>query len=39
MSLKSLFRKKTVADIMQQVADRENSDGHAALGKHLGIRD
>lgn len=39
MSLKSLFRKKTVADIMQQVADRENSDGHVALGKHLGVRD
>ncbi len=39
MSFKSLFRKKSVADILKQVADRENSEGHAALGKHLGVRD
>ncbi|MFN5416560.1 MAG: amino acid permease [Flavobacteriia bacterium] len=39
MSFKSLFRKKSVKDIMQQVADRESADGHVGLGKHLGVRD
>ena len=38
MALKGLFRKKTVYDIMKQVEQNE-SDGHAALGKHLTARD
>jgi APA family basic amino acid/polyamine antiporter len=38
MALKGLFRKKTVHDIMKQVEQNE-SDGHAALGKHLTARD
>lgn len=38
MALKGLFRKKTVQDIMKQVEQNE-SDGHAALGKHLTARD
>lgn len=39
MARHSLFRKKSVPDILRQVADSENSDGHASLGKHLGVRD
>jgi len=39
MSLKELFRKKTVADILDQVAKREATEGHVSLGKHLGVRD
>jgi basic amino acid/polyamine antiporter, APA family len=38
MALKGLFRKKTIHDIMKQVEQNE-SDGHAALGKHLTARD
>lgn len=34
----SLFRKKTVQDILKQVQDNE-ADGHSALGKHLTARD
>ena len=36
MSLKELFRKKTVTDILDQVAKREATEGHVSLGKHLG---
>ena len=39
MSFKELFRKKSVADILDQVAKREASDGYVSLGKHLGVRD
>ncbi|MES2588174.1 MAG: amino acid permease [Bacteroidota bacterium] len=39
MSFKSLFRKKSVSDILKQVSDRENQEGHVALGRHLGVRD
>lgn len=39
MAFKSLFRKKSVPDILKQVADRESQEGHASLGKHLGVRD
>jgi amino acid transporter len=38
MSLNSLFRKKTVVDILKQVEQNE-ADGHGSLGKHLGVRD
>jgi len=38
MSFSSLFRKKTVSDILKQVA-KNDADGHNALGKHLTVRD
>ena len=38
MALKGLFRKKTVQDILKQV-EKNNTDGHDALGKHLTARD
>lgn len=38
MSFNSLFRKKTVHDILQQV-EKNNADGHDSLGRHLGVRD
>lgn len=38
MAFSGLFRKKTVQDILKQVAKKE-SDGHNALGKHLTARD
>ena len=38
MNFSSLFRKKTVEDILKQVAKNE-ADGHASLGKHLKTRD
>jgi basic amino acid/polyamine antiporter, APA family len=38
MSFFNLFRKKTVEDILKQVAKNE-ADGHNALGKHLKTRD
>ncbi len=38
MASSSLFRKKTVQDILNQVAKNE-ADGHEALGKHLRTRD
>ncbi|QZK90435.1 amino acid permease [Flavobacterium sp. CHNK8] len=38
MALKGLFRKKTVQDILNQV-EKNNADGHNALGKHLTARD
>ncbi len=38
MNLSKLFRKKTVASILKQVAKNE-ADGHQALGKHLTARD
>lgn len=38
MNFSNLFRKKTVQDILKQVAKNE-ADGHAALGKHLTARD
>jgi basic amino acid/polyamine antiporter, APA family len=38
MSFSNLFRKKTVEDILKQVAKNE-ADGHNALGKHLKTRD
>ncbi len=37
MTFKSLFRKKSVHDILLQV-EKNNGDGHS-LGKHLGVRD
>jgi basic amino acid/polyamine antiporter, APA family len=38
MALKGLFRKKTVQDILKQV-EKNNLEGHEALGKHLTARD
>jgi amino acid transporter len=38
MSFSNLFRKKTVQDILNQVAKNE-ADGHNSLGKHLTARD
>lgn len=38
MSLNSLFRKKSVVDILKQVEQNE-ADGHGSLGKHLGVKD
>jgi APA family basic amino acid/polyamine antiporter len=38
MALSGLFRKKTVQDILKQVA-KNDADGHNALGKHLTTRD
>ncbi len=37
MALKSLFRKKKVEDILNQVEN--NADGHQSLGRHLSVRD
>ncbi|WP_281637962.1 amino acid permease [Flavobacterium marginilacus] len=38
MALKGLFRKKTVQDILKQV-EKNNLEGHEALGKHLTTKD
>ncbi|WP_304201420.1 amino acid permease [Flavobacterium alvei] len=38
MAFSNLFRKKTVHDILKQV-DKNESDGHHVLGKHLNARD
>ncbi|KLT68740.1 MULTISPECIES: amino acid permease [Flavobacterium] len=38
MAFSSLFRKKTVQEILKQVA-KNDADGHNALGKHLTARD
>jgi amino acid transporter len=38
MGFSNLFRKKSVQDILDQVAKNE-SDGHASLGKHLTAKD
>ncbi len=38
MSLSNLFRRKTVDDILKQVA-KNDADGHHSLGKHLTARD
>ena len=38
MNFSNLFRKKTVQDILNQVAKNE-ADGHHSLGKHLKARD
>ena len=38
MNFSNLFRKKTVQDILKQVAKNE-ADGHNSLGKHLKVRD
>jgi len=38
MALKDLFRKKTVQDILKQV-EKNNLEGHEALGKHLTTKD
>lgn len=38
MGFSNLFRKKTVQDILRQV-EKNESDGHSSLGKHLTARD
>lgn len=35
----SLFRKKSVAGILDQVSKDESGDGHHKLSRHLGVRD
>ncbi len=39
MNFDSLFRKKSVHDILKQANKSEDEGGHAPLGKHLGVRD
>ena len=39
MILKNLFRKKSVAGILQEIKNKELSDGHQSLNKTLGVRD
>ena len=39
MNFNSLFRKKSVYDILKQVEKNEAEGGHGGLGKHLGVRD
>jgi len=38
MNFKSLFRKKSVQDILKQV-EKNNAEGHNTLGRHLGVKD
>lgn len=38
MGFSNLFRKKTVQDILKQV-EKNETDGHSSLGKHLTARD
>jgi APA family basic amino acid/polyamine antiporter len=38
MNFNSLFRKKSVQNILKQV-EKNEADGHHSLGKHLGVRD
>lgn len=37
--MRSLFRRKQVADILAQMKDSSNRDGHDGLKKHLKVRD
>ena len=39
MGFNTLFRKKTVQDILHQVEQNNAGDGHGAMGRHLGVRD
>ncbi|MCE2712911.1 MAG: amino acid permease [Cryomorphaceae bacterium] len=39
MNYKSLFRKKSIHDIQQQLKEQGDADLHGSLGKHLGVRD
>ena len=39
MKLQSLFRKKSVHDILKQMKAGEASDAHGSLSKHLGVKD
>ena len=39
MNFNSLFRKKSVEQILQKVKEEEESNAHAALSKHLGVKD
>ena len=39
MNYKSLFRKKSIHDIHQQLKVQGESDMHGSLGKHLGVKD
>jgi APA family basic amino acid/polyamine antiporter len=39
MNLSSLFRKKSVAQILQKVKEEGESNSSSALSKHLGVRD
>ena len=37
--MRTLFRRKQIPDILKQIETNQLSDGHAALGKHLKVRD
>lgn len=39
MNFNSLFRKKSVEQILQKVKEEEESAAHTALSKHLGVKD
>jgi APA family basic amino acid/polyamine antiporter len=39
MSYTSLFRKKSIQDIHQQLKEQGESELHGSLGKHLGVKD
>lgn len=39
MGFNTLFRKKSVQDILRQVEKNNAGDGHGAMGRHLGVRD
>lgn len=39
MNYKSLFRKKSIHDIQQQLKEQGDAELHGSLGKHLGVRD
>src|ERR1700748_3532949 len=39
MSFNSLFRKKSIHDILKQVEKNSAEGGHGSLGKHLGVKD
>ena len=39
MNYRSLFRKKSIHEIHQQLNEQGDSDLHGSLGKHLGVRD
>ena len=39
MNLNSLFRKKTVEQILKKVKEENEASEHAGLSKHLGVKD
>ena len=39
MQINTLFRKKTVEQILQKVKEENDSNAHSGLSKHLGVKD